>query len=68
MPTLDSAYAFHVINELEALNRRYPCPVITATISYIKALQQTRMEDALRINELEAKLREYEAREATLRG
>lgn len=65
---LDSAYGFHVIEELEHLNRYYPCRQVPRAIAYIKLLQETRLRDGLLINELQAKLREYEARETCLRG
>lgn len=68
MTTIDNAYGFNVIEELETLNKRYPTPIIGRAVLYIKLQQRTRMNDALRINELETKLREYEAREAALRG
>lgn len=65
---LDHAYGFRVVDELEKLHRYYPCPQLPRAVAYIKLLQETRLTDGLRINELQDKLREYEAREACLRG
>lgn len=65
---LESAYGFHVVEELEKLNRYYPCPQLPRAVAYIKLLQETRLQDGLRINDLQEKLREYEARETALRG
>lgn len=64
----DCGFGFRVVEDLESLNRRYPCPVLPQAVTYIKLLQQTRLTDALRINELETKVYEYEAVQAGLRG
>ena len=68
MSALESAYGFRVVDELEKLNRYYPCPQLPRAITYIKHLQETRLQDGLRINELQTKVREYEAAQAALRG
>lgn len=65
---LESAYGFHVVEELEQLNRYYPCPQLPRAIAYIKQLQETRLRDGLVINELRTELQGYEAAQSALRG